>query len=220
MARILKYIAQSCMDDFYQNYKSDFQFFDLDDFITNVGQTIAGIYQKYYELQYKDLRGERKDEIVTFDTGMLSSQPLEVKEENGKLSAVITQPVMTFMYDQNNTGLQVVQDAVNSVEIERTSVTELWQLNYMPKVNRVFFYGGIDKVHFVKSGDCNISKVNLLYIPAMHPDAVVADTVADAAIQQTVLQMRQMAEKQIVKKSLDNNDNKILETEIDKKQLP
>lgn len=219
MPRTLKYLAQSASDEFYQNYKSDFQFFDLDDFITNVGQVVSGIYQKAYELQYRDLRGERKDEVVIFDTGMLAEQILDVTNENGILSAVITHPVMTFLYDQNNAGVQVVFDLLNNTELERTTITELWQLKYMPKTNRIFFYSDINKINFVNKGDCNLKKVRVLYVPSMYADAVVADTIADQAIQQTILQMRQLADKQVVKKGLDNNENKILETEIDKRQL-
>lgn len=219
MPKVLKFIAQSAMDEFYQNYRSDFQFFDLEDFITNVGQTVSSIYQKYYEAQYKDLRGERKDEVVIFDTGMLAEQILDVTNKDGILFSTITQPVMTFMYDQNSTGIQIVQDILNGTELERTSVTELWQLKYMPKTNRIFFYSDINKIGFVNKGDCNLKKVRVLYVPSMYEDAVVADTVADQAIQQTILEMRQLADKRVVKKSLDGNDNLLLEAEIDKKQL-
>lgn len=219
MPKLLKYIAQSCMDEYYQNYKSDFQFFDLEDFISNCGDTISDIYQKYYELQYKDLRNERKDEVVVFDTGMLSSQILKVEQKDGKLSAAIISPVMTFMYDQSNCGIQVVIDDKNDTELERTTINELWQLEYLPKTNRIFFYADMDKIKFVKKGDCDLLNVRVLYVPLMHPDAPIPDTIADQAIQKTILQMRQLAEKEVIKKGLDNNDNKILETELDKKQL-
>ncbi len=219
MPLLLKEISQSCMDQFYQEFKSDFQFWDLQDFIDNTGNTISGMYQQYYQAQYKDLRGERKDEVVTFDTGMLAEQILEVENNNGVLSAKIVQPVMTFMYDQNFSGVQVVVDELNKTELERTTFTELWQLKYMPRTNRIFFYGDVNKINFVNKGDCNLKKVRVLYVPQMYADAVVADVLADDAVQQTVMQMRQLADKVVVKKTLDNNDNEIMQSEINKAAL-
>lgn len=219
MPTLLKLIGQQCQDLWYQQFKSDFQFWELQDFIDNAGNTIAGIYQQYYQAQYKDLRGEKKDEVVTFDTGMLSEQVLDVENKEGVLSAKIIHPVMTFMYDSNNTGIQVVMDELNKTELERTTITELWQLRYMPKTNRIFFYGDINKINFVNKGDCNLKKVRVLFVPQMHPDAVVADTIVDDAVQQTILQMKQLADKVVVKKTLDNNDNLIINAEMDKAQL-
>lgn len=219
MPLLLKNISQSGMDLFYKDYKSDFQFFTLDDFIDNTGNTIAGIYQKYYEAQYKELKGEKKDEVVTFDTGMLSEQILDVKRKDELLYAEITQPIMTFMYDQNATGIQIVQDLNNGEELDRTTLTELWQLKYLPKTNRIFFYSDVNKINFVNKGSCNLTKVRVLFVPQMYPDAIIADTVADDAVQQTVLQMRQLMDDQVVKKTLDNNPNMIPQTELNKGAL-
>lgn len=219
MPSILKYVAQNCMDSWYQQFKNDSQFFTLEDFIDNTGNTIAGFYQKYYEQQYKDLRAEKKDEIVTFDTGMLSEQVLDIVQKDGVYYAEIKQPIMTFMYDQNNTGVQIVLDAFTNNEIERTTINEKWQLNYLPKTNRIFYYVDTVRINFINKGDCNIKKVKVLYVPQMHPDAVIADTLADDAVQQTVLQMRQLADRTVVKKTLDNNDNLVLEAEFNKQQV-
>lgn len=219
MPRLLKYIAQSCSDAWYQDYKSDFQFFTLDDFINNCGNTIAGIYQRFYDQQYAMLRQERKDEVVTFDVGMLSEQILKVTNVNGILSADILQPIMTFMSDQSSTGIQLVYDDKNRQQIERTTFSEAWQLEYAPKVNKIFFYPQVNKLSFINKGDCTIQEVRVLYVPAMFDEAVVADTVADEAIQKTILEMKQLADKNVVKKSLDNNENAILQSEIDKEQV-
>lgn len=216
MPKILKYLGQDCMDNYFQNFRSDFQFFDLQDFIDNAGQTVAAIYQRYYELQYRELRGDRKDEVVTFDAGMLVEQILKVENKGGNLFADLKQPVMTFMYDQNSAGIQSVFNTADNTELDRTTVNELWQLPYVPKTNRTFFYSGINRLNFVNKGDCNVKEVRVWYVPSMYADAIIADTIADEALQTTILQMRQLADKQVVKKSLDNNENKILETEIDK----
>lgn len=216
MAKQLSYIAQQAMDLFYQSFKADFQFYDLDDFILYTGNAIAAIYQKYYEAQYKELKGDRKDEIVTFDSGMLSEQELEVKEVGDDLCAMLKYPFMTFLWDQQNTGVQsvVIIEPAGSGDVERTSQSAKWQLNYLPKTNIIWFYPETKKIFFINKGSCNIKKVKIFFIPEMFPEALVADGIIQDAIANTVSMVRQLTDKTVVKKSLDNNENKILETEL------
>lgn len=217
MAKQLSYIAQQALDLYYVTYKSDFQFYDLDDFILYTGNAITAIYQKYYEAAYKELKGDRKDEIVTFDTGMLSEQELEVTSDcNDVLSATLTQPFMVFMWDQQNTGVQsvVITEPYGSADVERTSQTAKWHLKYNPKTNTVWYYPESDKIFFINKGSCNIKKVKVFYIPEMYPEALIADGIVQDAIANTVTLVRQLTDKTVVKKTLDNNENKLLETEL------
>ncbi len=204
------------MDNFYSSYKSDFQFFDLDDFMRYTGNAVSAIYQKYYEAQYKDLRAERKDEIVTFDTGMLSEQILEVENKDGELTAALKEPVMSFMYDQSNTGIQYVNiiEPAGSQEVQRTTINAKWQLAYLPKTNTIWYYPKIKEVGFINQNNCNIKKVSMLYVPEMYPEALIADGIVQDAIANTVMMVKQLTDKTVVKKTLDNNENKLQETEL------
>lgn len=209
------------MDNFYKNYKTDYQFFDLNDFTTYVGNTVAGIYQKMFDVRRQEFRQEKKDEVVTFDEGMLSEQIVTVKREGEVLIAELKEPIMSFLTDVNNSGIQsifIVNPKGSHNEIERTSLSQLWQLQYIPKVNKMFFHGGKNKITIVNKSDCNVSEIKVYYIPQMYDCAYIPETIANEAIANTVLLMKQMHDKTVVKKSLDNNDNEILETEIDKEQ--
>lgn len=221
MAKQLKYVAQECMDLFYNTYKADVEFFDLNDFINHVGNTISDFYQKYYELSYKSLMQEGKTEVVTFDPGMLSEQILEVKDKDGILFAQLLQPVMSFMYDQSSTGIQdvIIIEPISDCQVERSSTGSKWQLKYMPVTNKIWFCPDIDKISFVNKGVGNIKRVRVLYIPSMYPEALIADGIINQSIESTVNKMLTFADKKVYKKSLNQSLDKTIETEIDKAQL-
>lgn len=231
MPQQLKYVAQTAMDQFYQSYKGETDFFDLEDFISMCGNTIAGIYLQFYQQEYGMLRQERKDEVISFDAGWLLEQEVEVQKNGIGLYAKLDKPVMTFPYDRSSIGLQniFIVEPASQDEVERTSLAALWQLKYIPKTNRIFFYsdtGGnaacltISKIGIVNKGNCNIKKIRVLYVPSMTDgDAIVADGVIGDAITKTVLAMKQMAAENIIDKTADQNDNKIMQTEINKTTL-
>lgn len=220
MQNQLQYYAQQCSDNFYQNYKTDYQFFDIDDFILYLGNTIAGIYQTYFDKQRQEFRSEKKDEVVTFDEGMLSYEDIVLSSANNTLTATLSEPIMSFLTDKSNTGVQTIKilKPQCNCEVERSSLSSEWQLDLIPKVNKVFFRAGNTTVTFTNKSQFNISTatVRIYYVPQMYPCAIIAQGIANEAIAKTVLLMRQMHDKNVVKKSLDNNDNAILETEIDK----
>lgn len=230
MPKQLKYVAQQAQDLYLQNYKTDNDFFDLNDFILYTGNTIAAMYMQFYQQEYAMLRQERKDEVITFDVGWLSEQEVSVEKEGDRLIAKLDSAVMTFPYDKSSIGLQsiFVIDPYSADELERTNVSMLWQLKYLPKTNRIFFYPEVNgsacltitKIAFVNKGTCNIKKIKVLYVPSLDngnasvPDGLIAD-----AITKTVAVMRQIATNNIVDKTQDNNPNKILQTEINTNSL-
>ncbi len=221
MAKRLSIIGQEAMDNYYTNYKSDTNFFTIDDFIRYAGNTAASIYRQYYEKQYGDTRQEKKEEVVAFDTGMLSEQVLEVENKNGNLFAKLKEPIMSFLYDQQSVGIQnvFIETPVNGGQIERTTLSQLYALRYFPVSNRVFFYGGIDTINFVNKGVCNVKTVRVFYIPSMYPNALIADGIAEDIIKETVATIKGLSEGMVVKKSLDGNQNVVVQSEIDKKSL-
>lgn len=230
MPQQLKYVAQLAMDNFYQNYKGEDDFWDLEDFISMCGNTVAGIYLSFYQQEYAMLRSERNGEGIAFDAGWLSEQEVIVeKDKNNRLFANLDNAVMTFPYDKNSTGIQnvFVIDPYSNDELERTSISEVWQLKYVPFTNRIFFYsnvsGGtcdtISKLGFVNKGNCNLKKVRVLYVPVMEENANIPDGLIGDAIAKTVLAVKQMANGNVVDQTADQNSNKVLQTEIDKNTL-
>lgn len=220
----LKYVAQQTMDLYYQAYKVDsVDYFLLEDFIFYVGNTISQIYENYYKQLHAEYRSDKKDEIVSFDPTMLSDQILEVEieKEMGLKIAKLKQPVMAFMYDNNTIGIQDVFPIKprGDYQFERTSQSASWQLEYLPFVNKVFFYGDMQKVVFIIKGNCNVHTVRVSYVPSMYPEAIIPDGVIQPAITATLTLMRQVAQGVVTKEQLDGNYNKIVQTELNKAAL-
>lgn len=217
MPKQLKYIAQQCLDLFYQNYKSDIEFWALMDAIEFTGNAAAGLYQEFYQQEYAMLRSEVKDSVIQFDTGWLDEQILPVKTEDGIVSAELKFPVMTFPYDRQQIGIQNV--IYKQQDLDRISFSAAYQLKYLPVTPTMFFYGDRARIVICNTGTKTIDEVRVLYVPSMNADANIPDGIIEKVIMATLNLMRQAADKTVVKKSLDQNVNKILETEIDKSAL-
>lgn len=217
----LKYVAQQALDLFYQNYKSDIDFWNLGDAIDFTGNAASAIYQNFYQQEYAMLRSEKKDDVVQFDIGWLDEQVLKVENKGGILISKLSCPVMTFPYDRQQSGIQLIliTNPASIDEVERTSISAAWQLNYLPVTNKIFWYGDVGRIVFIKKGTCNAEEVRVLYVPVMSADANVPDGIIDQVIMNTVNMMRQAADKKVIKKSLDHNQNEILETEVNKTAL-
>lgn len=223
MPQQLQYVAQLVQDEFYQQYKGENDFWELSDFITMTGNTVAGMYQQVYQQYYAMIRQEKNPEVVCFDSGWLLSQELEVKKDgDGFLTATLTKPVMTFPYDRSSSGLQeiFIIEPFNTCPLERTSISALYQFKYLPKTNRVFFYQDMNKINFWSNIILNVKKIRVLYVPVMNdPEAPVADGIIADAITKTVSTLKQIAAGNVVDSTENQNSNKIMQTEIDKATL-
>lgn len=225
MAVTLKYIGQSAMDSYYKEYKGNTGFFTLDDFIFRAAATVADYYQRLYDAKYAELRQEKrhKDELIGVDPDLLSVQELTFKDG----AADITYPVMTFIYDKSSVGYQFVLPVTPAdVKLERASMDEVWQQDYLPKTNRIFWRPQNGEIKLFKNGDCNIQKAELYYIPSVMSkdgtvlgEAMIADGLIDAAVNMTVLKMKQVEQGTIIKEGLDGNKNPTLETEVNPKSF-
>ncbi|MEO7048923.1 MAG: hypothetical protein ABI091_26710 [Ferruginibacter sp.] len=230
MPQQLKYVAQLAMDNFYQDYKGDDDFWEIEDFISMCGNTAAETYQTFYQQAYAMLRQEKKQEVVSFDAGWLLAQDVEVTKQGNTLFADLDKPVMTFPYDQSSIGIQnvFILEPYSDDEAERTSLSQKWQLKYVPKVNKVFFYSDVagincdvaSKISLINKGDCNIKKIRVLYVPVLNDgDAVIPDGIINGVITKTVMAMKQIASGNVIDQTQDSNNNKVLQTELDKNTL-
>lgn len=217
------------MDNFYQAYKGEDDFWELEDFISMVGNTVASMYLSAYQQAYQMLRQDKKQEVITFDAGWLLSQIIDVETVKGKSSAILSKPVMTFPYDNNSIGIQDVFIIEPNCDepLERTSLGQLWQLKYIDEdCNVKFFYADVpdydckivSKIGFKNAG--NVKKVKVYYVPSMNDgDALVCDGMISDAITKTILSMKQIATGTVVDETPNSNSNKILQTELDKSTL-
>jgi len=223
LARSLQFVGQSAMDKYYQEYKSDNDYWDIDDFIAYVGENVSAFYQKIYDQKYAELRQEGKDEIVDFDISLLSQAVLDVDISLTKKKSTAKVPcgIMTFMGDNQNSGIQMVRPSGTGFdcEFERCTMQQLWALNYMPFTKKIWFtFDGIN-LQFTTSGICQSKKVIVYYVPSFNPKMQIPDGIVSDVIAATILTMRKEFEGQTVKKTLDLNQNQPLQAEVNKNAL-
>lgn len=228
MAVTLKYIAQAAMDNFLQNYRSNSDFWTLDDFMLRAATTIAEFYQKSYDAQYQMNRAEKADEVISFAPEILSEQVLRVINKDGEKYATLEFPAMSFLHDNQSTGIQdVLPLSPNNAQLERSNIYETYQYNLLPFSNRIFWRMRGMKILFFNNGRGNINEINVLYVPAVMDrdgnvleDTLIADGVADMAINVTPLKLKQQKEGVVIKQTNDLNANPILQTELNETALP
>lgn len=212
MAERLDKIAQYAMDAFYQNYKSDNDFFDIGDFIFHTGATVGEYLRQEFKQKYDELRADQKDEVVSFSEDWLTAATIPVSKD-GKSAPL--PPMMSFPYDSQNSGLQDVFCLVpECLEMERTILSALWRLKFVPKSNKVFFAVDGTELKFVSKAEQIPSKISIRYVPTFqNEDDLVPDSIKDFVVGNTASKMFEMSKGKVVKKVLDNNPNKILQTE-------
>jgi hypothetical protein len=217
MATSIETVGQYTMDAFYQDFKQNSEFFDLPDFIFHAGATLGDYYRQQFEAKYAELRQEKSEEIVTFSDDILANAVVKVKDN----VALFDKKIMSFAYDRQNAGIAdvFITKPEGFTSMERTNLAQIWQLRYMPYTGKIFWYLERGKIKFYSNGTCNVNEVSIYYVPGVGPEMEVADSLIDWTVNNTVQKMRQLKEGVIVKKSLDGNQNKLPETEIDKSQL-
>lgn len=209
------------MDLFYNSYKSAADYFDLEDFIYNTGATVADLFRQEYMQKYAELRQEKSDSMVEFDPTWLNEKEIDVEIKDGRYFAKIDFGFMNFPYDAQSTGIQSVISITPNYgkELQRVTLNQVWQLQYIPATNEIFFQPEKTKLNIFKYGAANTNKIKVFYIPSISEDMEVPDGLVELAITNTVGKVKGLLQGNIVKKSIDGNINRVMETEIDKRQL-
>lgn len=211
MATPLKIVSQDAMDMFYQDYAPADAFFKIEDFIRECGATLSEYYRQGYETEYARLRSEGlQDNLVTFDEGVLNEQILDFENNEAK----ITKSVFSFPYDKSSVGYQYLfSEKENSCPLERASITLVWQFPYIPYTNRIFWWPDRGKMKYFTNSNSKLKRGRLLYVPAITEDMEVPDALLRMVIDNTVKVFAEFKKGNVIKKSIDENPNAVLETE-------
>lgn len=221
MSVSIEIVAQSAMDRFYGDYKSSVMYWELSDFILGCGMAWAAACQRMYLVQYAESRADKDDSVVAFDPLILNDQQLKV-DKTTKF-AKFEVPVMAFGFSNQSVGIQSVTivEPSNSFgdEIERQPSQSQWQLGLLPFVNKIFYVPKNDGIQIVKKGNCNVSLVNVAYVPAGTGGGYsIPDGMADEVIMECISIIRE-GRLPVVKKTNDQNPNMVMETEMNKNAL-
>lgn len=222
MGQQMKFVATLAQDDFNQNYADNTSFFLLEDFLIRAGNIAAGFYMAMFQQLKAEMRQEKRDEVVAFDPSVLSEQEIALEKKDKEWVGTIDKAAMSFPFDEQTSGYQLAIDLSTGEEIERSNINEVWGYKYMPETCRKFFRIEGDKLKIFASPSSATKKVKLLYVPSIKigdGDVQLPDGMVDFVITGTVNFMRQTQQGVVIKKSLDNSQDKIMESEINKKSV-
>lgn len=219
MATPLTLVGQRCMDLFYQQFKSNSDFFELSDFISYAGDTLSDYYLQEYKQLKAQMRADKQEEVVSFSENTLLQQEVKVENEDGELVGTLKSPVLTFPYDEQSSGIQFVLPVASRdcQNIERANMSFLWKKKHLPLTDRIFWYPeGPAKLKFWTNSNNNVTKVNVFYVPSVNAAMLVPDTLVDYITTNTVTKMKAIKQGTVIKKAQDLNQNVVVESEINK----
>ena len=190
-------------------------YFEIEDAVRFAGDAVGEVYESAYRENYKELRQDGKDEIVSFDESLLLEKELKVTERKyGDLFVKFGDEVFVFMYSNQNVGIQdiiVLSPSGCEAGIERIAFSKRLNKNYMPRVNKILFYTDNTGIFFQCLGNSKVDTVKVFYIPKPMPNMLCPDGIASMVITKTVTMMKELAKGNVIKKTIDGNDNKIME---------
>jgi len=157
LSKPLKVAAQAIMDSYYQDFRPDDAFFDLEDFAAWIGKVYGNVANQVAKEIYDASRSEGMPMII-FSQDWWAKKKVTIKDNTADIS---TLKFTGFTYDTQNSGIQQVGDGVRFI---RTTLTELWQLERMSTSNTIYWYPNISELKF--KATCDIpGEIDVYYIP-------------------------------------------------------
>lgn len=220
MATAIKILAGRVMDLYYQDYAGNTEFFDLDDFIFNVGSAYSDLLQKEYDSERMIMRADREEGYVTFSHDWLQTQELQIvrKSEEGAYYKLKQKP-MSFPYDKWDIGIQNIFPVGSKFtrELIRDSVDKTWQDELLPNTKNVFWRLLKDSI-LVKDSILQSAPpaIRVIYVPEVSIDLEIPNSRNGMITSMVLALMRGMETNHLVKETNDQNKNKLPVTENDR----
>jgi len=217
---LLKVTAQNCMDAFYQQFKSEEDFFELYHFKYLLSVMYFSYLQKEYEQSYKQTFIETGTGMATINPEWYMPQEITITPSD-KIAAYVGElqcKPFQFRFDNQSTGIRdIVPIAGRCKEFIRINFDERYKFELLPPSSEVYWFPLGNQIYF-NHIKCGLSKAIVLIIPdidpndenAVIPAAIEADVLS--ATLNFMLQARQG--KQVIDVSQDGNPNMSLQTEI------
>lgn len=211
-------LGQTIMDLYYQQYKSDEDFFEEEHFQYLVTVAYAKLLQDEYEKSYAKARAEKGRGEAQLNPQWFIPEDHELQASDlGDKEISLKNCPFSFRFDEQSSSIQGVYPLGGKCsELIRTNIESLWALKHVPTTNIVWWYPVGNKIIF-KNIHCGLKRVKILYIPSLKdiddecgvPDSMQGD------IMDWVLQRMSVARQGgVIDMTADQNPNKMIETEI------
>lgn len=216
-------LAQRIMDIYYQDYTSDEDFLDIEDFKSQVSTAYAKLLTDDYQAQKlinKQLEGIS---VVSLSPDLLVSKVIKLQKEGDLYVAPLPHPFFVFPFDAMATSIQSVTPVGQRCnEFIKASIDDRWKICMITQGTKSYYTCELNKIVFERLACKNLQEVNVTYAPAFDSSNnyfFIPDTRA-FTIQTMVLQVMFAArDGNVIDMSNDSNQNKAQQTEIDSELL-
>lgn len=213
-------IGQRIMDLYYQQYKTNSDFFEIDDFVFQAGAAWGLSMQQEWSQKYAAERSEGNTDIfIGFDTDLQNQVILDVENKDGRYFSIIPDEIipMSFKYDNQSTGIQrlIPLGASGCGELIRADIQTSWMDCYIPTSNKKFWQPSPNnQIDYSNLGTCNLKKVAMNYIPSGDMYDFNIPSTREVEIIQTGLQLMVAARNgKVIPRINDLDGNKVIEKE-------
>ncbi len=210
--------AQNCMDLYYQQFKSDEDFFELYHFKYLCGVAQAKLLQVEYEKAYA-----RSLQIHGIPEARMNPQWFISENVELKASDIADKEIelkdcpFTFLYDASSTGIENVYPLNGKCgDFIRMSIDDKWKLKSSPATNIVWWFPFGKKIGFMNL-HCGLKQVKVVYIPSLaklEDTCGIADGIEADIITWVLNLMAAARNGAVVDMTNDQNPNKVIESEI------
>ena len=218
MAQKLGDLAQNFMDLYYQQYKSDEDFFELYHFKYVAYVVFCKVLQEEYEKSYKLALGEEGRGEAQLNPDWYVTQEFEVMmSEIGDRQINFSTPPFQFRFDKQSSGIQNIFPFNKKCgEFIRTTVDEVWKIRNAPKTS-VIWWHVLGNSIMLYNINCGLKKVRLSYIPSLvglDDDAPISEAVQEDILRRGLELMFAARNGNVIDTSSLQTPNKVIETEI------
>lgn len=210
--------AQNAMDLYFQQYRSDEEFFQEYHFKYLCGIAYAKLLQEEYEKSYNKNLAEHGLGEAQLNPDWFISIETDVKASDiGDREIVLKQKPFTFRYDKQSSGIQGLFPLNGKCgDFIRITIDEIWKLKRPPATNITWWYPVANKILLSKT-KCGLNKVRIVYIPAIgeNDDEIVPQQLEEDIIKKVLELMFAARQGVVIDKTSNQNTNKVIESEID-----
>lgn len=220
MNEALKLAAQDVMDIYYQDFKTDDAFFDIDDFAEWIGKVYADEANNTAKLIYQTSRSELGVGYITFsqDWWVSKTFKVDVKFTESYAYVPIDIEYLGFEYDNQESGIQDVKESGKGrggVSLIRTTLLSSWKLKHQPFTSRVFWYVEDKEIVLFSKKACFPKEIKVWYIPtADDPNFKLPSSKKLVIAQRAWALMKQAETGTVIDTTNDQNPNVAAQTEI------
>lgn len=201
VSKALKVAAQGIMDLYYQDFRPDDSFFDLEDFANWIGQCYGSIADNVAKEIYAASRSEGMPMII-FSQDWWAKKTVPVKDSVADISDL---KFTGFTYDTQTSGIQQIGDGKRFV---RTTLTELWIVGGLKsQSSNIYWYVDFGQVKFEASCDLP-ENVDIYYIPTPDDSGFKLPKSKEFEIATTAWNLMIAAKKETPFVDTTNNSNK------------